>query len=134
MACRFGYRPGGIFGLLELLDEHEGAVRYDLLIAGLNLDHLGSTRLSWVDLMVFVNHAPRESALYRDLHPEFAEWGVVEHLLAATVDALNTANWQRAGKKGSARPKPVKRPGTKQQKFGTAAIPISEFKTWWDNN
>lgn len=85
--------------------------------------------------MVFVQHSPRESALYRDMHPEFAEWGVVEHLLAASVDALNVANWQRQKKKNAPKPKPVKRPGvTKEQRFGSGAIPASEFKTWWDNN
>jgi len=85
--------------------------------------------------MVFVQHSPRESALYRDMHPEYAEWGVVEHLLAATVDALNAANWQRAGKKNTPRPKPITRPGVgRDQKFGTGAVPVSEFQSWWDNN
>ena len=135
MAHGFGDWPGGILGLLELLSEHEGAVRYDLLVAGLNLDDLGSKRLSWLDLMVFVVHSPRGSALYRASHPEFADWGVVEHLLASTVDALNAANWQRAGKKTNPKPKPVQRPGLKKdKKFGSNAIPISEFKAWWDNN
>jgi hypothetical protein len=84
--------------------------------------------------MVFVQHSPRESALYRDMHPEYAEWGVVEHLLATTVDALHAANWQRAGKKNAPRPKPVKRPGIKkEQRFGSGAIPASEFMSWWNN-
>lgn len=99
------------------------------------MDELGTERLSWVDLMVFIEHSPRESAMFRELNPEYAEWGVVEHLLAASVDALNVANWQRQGRKNSPKPKPVKRPGSsKDRKFGTGAIPVSEFKSWWDNN
>ena len=42
-------------------------------------------------------------------HPEESLWGVTEHLLAAAVDALNAANWQRGGK--GQRPKPIRRPG-----------------------
>lgn len=84
---------------------------------------------------MFVEHSPRESAVFRDLHPEFAEWGVVEHLLAGAVDALNVANWQRVGKKNAPRPKPVKRPGLKkEQRLGRGGIPASDFKAWWENN
>lgn len=66
---------------------------------------------------------------------ESADWGVTEHLLAAAVDALNGANWQRGGGKGK-HPKPVKRPGAKTgvQKLGKGAIPAADFAAWWDNN
>ena len=85
--------------------------------------------------MAFIEHAPRDSAVFRAFAGETGSWGETEHLLASAVDALNTANWQRQQKKGSPRPKPVKRPGVqKDQKFGSGAIPISEFKSWWDNN
>ncbi|WP_425591812.1 DUF5361 domain-containing protein [Actinomyces procaprae] len=65
-------------------------------------------------------------------------WGLTEHLLAAAVDALNIANWQRAnaGKKApSPRPKPIPRPGvkTEEKRFGQGAIPIRDFNSWWEN-
>ena len=47
-------------------------------------------------------------------------WGLDTQLLAWTVDLLAGANWQRSGGRG-AKPKPVRRPGTKdnEQVFGS---------------
>lgn len=47
-----------------------------------------------------------------------AAWNIGEHLLAATVDQLAIANWQRTkdGQKGHKKPKPLTRPG--EQKAG----------------
>jgi len=67
--------------------------------------------LSWRRLGVLVAGLPREAATVRALVGEAADWGATEHLLAAAVDALHAANWQRSGKKGSQRPKPLRRPG-----------------------
>jgi hypothetical protein len=66
---------------------------------------------------VLVKHLPRDSAVNRELHGEAAEWGVTEHLLAATVDHLAAGNWMFAtvntGEDGDAPdpPVPVPRPG-----------------------
>lgn len=49
------------------------------------------------------------------LHGEAARWGVTDYLLANAVDALQGANWQRGGGKGS-RPKPVHRPDPRAEK------------------
>jgi hypothetical protein len=40
---------------------------------------------------------------------------VSEHLLASVLDALNGANWQRGGGKGS-KPKPTQRPDPRAEK------------------
>lgn len=56
---------GGIGGLHRLLTEHGGAVERDLLCAGLRRDDLGTERLTWRDLLVFVRYSPPESALAR---------------------------------------------------------------------
>jgi len=40
-----------------------------------------------------------------------ASWSVTDHLLAAVVDVLQAANWQRAGDSKAPRPKPIPRPG-----------------------
>lgn len=55
-------------------------------------------------------------------------WGLQEHLLAAAVDALNGANWQRGGGKERDRPKPVQRPGIKQpETTGKGAVSMEEM-------
>lgn len=125
---------GGIFGLCQLLDEHGEAIAFDLITLGLRLDWLGTEALSWWDLLVVVKHLGRTSALAASLVGEAAQWGATEHLLAATLDALNAANWQRAGKKTAPRPKPIPRPGAKSadRRFGKDPIPISEFDDWWE--
>lgn len=59
-----------------------------------------------------LRHLPVEAVtvgLLLDLPPAQERWSAQEHLLAAAVDALRGANWQRTGK--GPRPKPVPRPG-----------------------
>lgn len=46
---------------------------------------------------MLVRHLPPESATIAKLEGPAALWGVAEHLLAAAVNALRSANWQRAG-------------------------------------
>jgi len=46
--------------------------------------------------------------------------------LAAVVDILQLANWQRAGKKSNPRPKPLKRPGDKNR-VGTVGRSVADF-------
>lgn len=68
-------------------------------------------------LRVLIRHLPRESALVRAVHGPVADWGPVEHLLAAAVDELAAANWlfvsanlpEHADQ--PQRPEPVARPG-----------------------
>ena len=48
----------------------------------------------------------------RAINGEAARWGDTEHLLAAMVDLLAGANWQRAGDKRRPAPEPITRPGT----------------------
>lgn len=133
MAEGLGGHPGGIAGLLRLLDEHGEAVEYDLISLGLRLDDLGTPALSWRDLLVIVTNLPRTSALARDIVGEDALWGVGEHLLATVVDVLQQGNWQRGQKPHAPRPKPVKRPGAKSETktYGSDPIPIADFDAWW---
>jgi len=75
-----------------------------------DLRDLGGS-LSWRRLGVLIAGLPREAATVRLMVGEAADWGAAEHLLAAAVDALHAANWQRGARKGSQRPKPIRRPG-----------------------
>ena len=58
-----------MIGLLDLIEEHGEAVEYDLIDAGLRLRWLGTEALTWRDLLVRVRMAPKDSALYRSVHP-----------------------------------------------------------------
>lgn len=62
--------------------------------------------------------------MWESEHPDEAQWGLTEQLLAAGVDALRVANWQRTGK--GKRPKPIERPGVgpKRKKMGSESLPI----------
>lgn len=110
MAGRFWCRTGGIFALSRLISQNERAIRYDLLQHGYRLEWLGTDSLSWLDLAVIVSHSdPASSSLSLRIHGEYARWDLKDYLLAAAVDALNAANWQRTGRK-SRRPKQIPRP------------------------
>lgn len=102
---------GGIASLRQLIGQHREALEYDLIALGLRLEWLGSEALSWRDLWVIVRQSPRSSALMRAMHPESAEWGLSEQLQALLFDALQIANWQRAGGKRGDLPAPLPRPG-----------------------
>lgn len=60
-------------------------------------------------------------------------------LLAQCVDTINMLRWElaarnrRKGQQQPPMPKPIPRPGVKQQgqKVGRDPIPVSEFKAWW---
>ncbi|MCB2411789.1 hypothetical protein LGT39_02860 [Demequina sp. TTPB684] len=82
---------------------------------------------------MIVRQGPRATALARSKLGDSVEWNVLEYLVARAVEALEGANWQRAGSKGS-RPKQISRPGEKSEstRLGSGALPIHEFNDWWD--
>jgi hypothetical protein len=67
-----------------------------------------------------VEHLPPDSAVTAQVMggQQFRGWRIDTYLLAAAVDVLQTANYQRSGGKGP-KPQPVKRPGKKQHGGGT---------------
>lgn len=81
-------------------------------------------------LVSLIWQLPSDSRLVRALDPS-AEWSTTEHLLAAVVDALHTANWQRGGGKGS-RPEPIERPGQRRADVieTDAFDSLDDFMTW----
>ena len=96
----------------------------------IDLLDLGSDRFTYRRLLALINGLPPTSATAdvirantpHDHHTpaltadeEARLWKLEHHLLAGVLDALNAANWQRGGGKGT-RPKPVTRPGVGAQK------------------
>lgn len=136
MAGALGDRHGGIAGLLELLDEYQEAVEFDL-IDRLNqrLRNIGPL-FTWHDLWVFVRGLPRESAYARALLGEDHFWGLSELILAQVSDSLRILVWQQTedGSKGKNQPKPWPRPGVAPDEdttmFGKDAISIDEMDDW----
>jgi hypothetical protein len=58
-------------------------------------------------------------------------WSLTDQLLAAAVDALTAANWQRGGGKGK-QPKRIPRPGVKDESTkpklgGGKTLPLKEL-------
>jgi hypothetical protein len=120
---------GGSVSLLELVERHGEAVEADLQrFYRIRLADLAAGRLSWRRFGVLVRHLPLDSATALAVNGDAAAWGITEHLLAAAVDALNAANWQRAGDKKLPRPKPIPRPGTDRRLSVEMAERLRDFQ------
>lgn len=62
---------GGIDTLLDLVEEHPAACRYDLLRHGYRLEWVGTRKLPYVDaLALLYQQPPHLSAVWRALHPD----------------------------------------------------------------
>lgn len=125
-----GDHVGGIAGLLTAPREQWGAVEADLLSQGFVLADVPH-RVTWRALNAFLRYAPRESAVFRLTGPEKYRWTETDYLLAVAVDLLQAMVWQRS-KPGTARPKPIKRPGQidPDRRFGSAAMTLDEARDW----
>ena len=132
-ACRWR-EPGGIAGLVLLIEEHGPAVEFDLIRLGLRLRDLGSEAFSWRDLFVIVQNGGPDTALARTMHPDAAPWGLSEHLLAVIADAVIAGNWMQSkdGQRNKNRPKQIPRPGVTpdKKKFGGQAESIDTIREW----
>lgn len=104
-----GVVAGGIAGLVGVLREHGEAVEFDLLCNGLRLDWLGTDRLTWHDLAVFIRWCRPDSAVNRSLSehwqrtPELDMWRSIEH-------SLRVLTWQIGGGRAYDYPQPIPLP------------------------
>lgn len=106
----------------------------------MSIDECRERGVPFWEVAAMAAHLPPESATMRALSPP-QSWGIPEYLLAAAVDALHAANWQRGGGKGK-RPKPIPRPGLEPeadtQTLGGkgSALPLDEMAAWlgWEIN
>lgn len=67
--------------------------------------------VTWLDLRGFIAQLPPDgsSAFYRARYPKSWWWTPLFDMLAALLQVLSAANWQRGGGKGQ-RPKMMQRP------------------------
>lgn len=112
---------------------HTVAVEGELIRRGLRIRDLGSGRFTWSDLKAVIYTADPGSHLASALG---APWGVSDYMMANVIDLLNAGNWQRGGNKSAPKPKPMQRPGEKDEgvkRFGADPIAPEAFDEWWTN-
>lgn len=135
MGRAFGYRPGGIIGLLTLPRDQWEALEADLMNAGFTVEDYPD-RLTLYTLHVFMRHSKHGSNVFKVLHGERADWGYTQELLARLIEATWDGNWQRAGRQHAPKPKPLARPWEvspkKSQHFGDQAVSIEDFHKIWN--
>lgn len=110
------------------------------------LDDLGA-RLSCRALISFIKYLPATSATCKKLNPDkeeqiqWQETNLLPQLLATACDhlayigyVLSTSNSKHP--KQIQKPEPIDRPGInkhEKKKYGSDAIPISEWDAWWNS-
>ncbi len=132
-----GSAAGGIISLAKFVEEHHGAIEYDLLSkTGHELNDLGST-LSWDALSSFVSNLEADSATVREIEPELSRWSTVAKtnaILADIFDLLSAINSNlKAIGSGSRAKRPEKypRPDKKNKdKIFTSSMPMAEMRAW----
>jgi len=120
---------GGIRSLRALLTgEHAEAIEADLLERGWHLYDIGD-RLSWHELRVILENLPPNgtSALYRARFPDDWWYDTPTQIASAQLLALQGANWQRGGGKGS-RPKLFEPTRPEPERKPAKVVPIDKIK------
>ena len=126
---------GGILSLTTLINEHGGALEYDLLVnTPYTLDDIGG-KLPWRALSNFVRHAGYDSALYREAHKDdqmrlWLDGSMTALILADLFDLENIRAHAGTGKK----PKPYPRPWRHEKRtrhIGKDPIRAGDFAAWW---
>lgn len=128
---------GGIIGLAKFVEEHHGAIEYDLLRkTGHELNDLGST-LSWGALSSFVSNLEADSATVREIEPELSGWSSVAKtnaILADIFDMLSAINSNLVAIGSGSRaksPEKYPRPQKKnKEKIFTSSLPMAEMRAW----
>lgn len=82
--------------LLDLIEDHRAAVRYDLLRHGYRLEWVGTHRLPWGDAVTIVTKQPtQQSAVFRDLYPDKYDMTRESQILEIVAVILQSANIAR---------------------------------------
>lgn len=121
-----------MIGALNLIADHESAVRVECLRYGRSIDDIGPT-FTWADVIAICEHTVPGTPLHRAVNPDDGMWDHQSMLLADIVDAVRVLAWQNAGGKKKDRPQPIPRPGVveKQTKqFGSQQMEITDMQEW----
>lgn len=131
-----------MIGLAKQIQEHRGAIEYDLLTkTGHSIDDIGRS-LSWDALDSFLSNIGLDSALGRELHPEEAEWCTTtktNKMLAEVIDLLAQINANlvaigshKPAKKVKPYPRPWKLDPSDGKKIGSGGLPPAELRKWFE--
>ncbi|MGW4718880.1 hypothetical protein [Nocardia sp. NPDC004260] len=131
MDDQVGDQGGGIVSLQRFLDgEFAGAIRSDLLDRlGLHAEDIGEV-IGWHEFKIWAEHLPpvADSALFRARHPHDWWYDMPLRVASWQLLALQGANWQRAGGKGT-KPKVFEPTYPKTQRAAPKnVIPIDQIK------
>ena len=124
------------------MSEHGEALEYDLMTSTrFTLDDLGGA-LSERALLSFVRCAPPRSLLARDVGGDqqayaWAQPELLPTLVASVIDELRNLQWTVAqvnSRRKLRRPKPIKRPGVKDdtERIGADPIPVAQWNEFWE--
>ncbi|MCF0128637.1 MAG: hypothetical protein HUJ70_08695 [Pseudobutyrivibrio sp.] len=140
MAGGIWHRFGGILSLAEFISEHQEAIEYDLLtLANHEVDDIGRT-LSWSAVNSFIQNITPESALFKEMNPEYAQWAntyKTNVILADIFDLLSQINVNLiaiGSRKPAQQPPRYPRPNQKDdsvQQVGSDALPAEELRAWF---
>ena len=130
-----------MIGLAKQIQEHRGAIEYDLLTkTGHSIDDIGRS-LSWDALDSFLSNIGLDSALGRELHLEEAEWCTTtktNKMLAEVIDLLAQINANlvaigsyKPAKKVKPYPRPWKLDPSDGKKIGSGGLPPAELRKWF---
>lgn len=103
---------------------------------GHRLAELGTSALTWRDLLVIAKECPHGSPLYRAVNgEESAAWGLDQQLLASIFDTLRLLVWMQSedGAEGRNRPKPLPRPGVEPDEDKSVmgrAVALVDMAEW----
>lgn len=117
---------GGSVALGRLTEDHGAALLADLwryYRVDLRDVFTESPAISPRLILALTEQLPEDSALVAAHNggPQFRGWTAGRYLLAGVFDALQAANWQRAGNRGT-KPRPVSRPRQKPRVVTVAEL------------
>jgi hypothetical protein len=127
-----------MIGLAKFVEEHHGAIEYDLLKkTGHEINDIGDT-LSWGALSSFVSNMEADSATVREIEPELSGWSSVAKtnaILADIFDVLSAINSNlKAIGSGTRAKSPEKYPRpkkkTEKNKIFKSSMPMAEMRAW----
>lgn len=93
MGQRLGDSGGGIWGLIQLHDEHPRAFEASLIRAGVRWRDVGSVDFTWADCVALIETLSWDDPLTRAVHPDDWAWGnPMQDIVVSLLDMMIQVN------------------------------------------